>query len=97
MTQRRLHLVCYDIAAPERLRAALALSRHYATGGQKSVHECWLGAEEFGELAHLLTGVIDERHDRILIVPLDPQREVIPLGRGRSPTDAECIVVGGRR
>lgn len=97
MTRRSLHLVCYDIASPERLRSALALSRHYATGGQKSVHECWLTPEELGELTQLLAALLDDRRDRVLILPLDPLRQTIPLGCARSPADDECIVIGSRR
>lgn len=42
MKNRRLYLISYDISDAKRLRAALKLVRAYATGGQLSVHECWL-------------------------------------------------------
>jgi len=47
---RDLYLAAYDVVAPRRLRAALDLMRGYATGGQYSVHECWLTAAERAQL-----------------------------------------------
>lgn len=93
MPNRRLHLVCYDIADPGRLKAALDLSRHYATGGQKSVHECWLTARERSELLQRLEQMIDVRDDRVLLVALDPRRHVVTLGIARSPTNHHLIVI----
>ncbi len=46
MLNRCLYLIAYDVRVPNRLVAALHLTRRYATGGQKSVHECWL-TEDF--------------------------------------------------
>lgn len=95
MPHRALHLFCYDIADPARLKAALDLSRRYATGGQKSVHECWLSEAELGELIHLVAHVINEREDRVLVVRLDPRRDVVPIGAARSPVDRALIIIGG--
>ena len=50
MPQRELHLAAYDISEPRRLVAALKLTRAYATGGQKSVHELYLTPAERGAL-----------------------------------------------
>ncbi|MCU0757095.1 MAG: CRISPR-associated endonuclease Cas2 [Xanthomonadales bacterium] len=94
MRQRRLVLACYDVTRPSRLRAALAVSRRFATGGQKSVHECWVTRWERHELQHLLSLVIDPDADRVLLVHLDGQRRVITLGAALSPVDADCIVIG---
>jgi CRISPR-associated protein Cas2 len=95
MAHRALHLACYDVACPDRLRAALEVSRRFATGGQKSVHECWLTDNEKGRLRDLLCGVIDPAEDRVLIVALDPRRKAIPLGAATSPVDRDVIVIGG--
>ncbi len=46
MPQRALHLIAYDVAHPKRLRRALHIVRHHASGGQKSAHECWLTGTE---------------------------------------------------
>jgi CRISPR-associated protein Cas2 len=94
MSKRRLHIACYDVASPSRLRAALQVTRRYATGGQKSVHECWIDDMEVGSLLQMLCWVIDESEDRVLIVRLDPRRAAVVLGIAMSPVDAECIVLG---
>lgn len=94
MPNRALHLACYDIACPERLRAALEVSRRFATGGQKSVHECWLTDVERDYLLLLLRRVIDLSEDRVLIVALDPRRDTIPLGAANIPVDRDVIVIG---
>jgi CRISPR-associated protein Cas2 len=57
--QRILYLVAYDICHPRRLARALKIVRAYATGGQKSVHECWLLPHELAVLKHDLETVID--------------------------------------
>ncbi len=95
MPHRALHLACYDVACPDRLRAALDVSRRFATGGQKSVHECWLTDAERHDLLRRLRRVIVESEDRVLIVALDPRRDAIPLGAATSPVDRDVIVIGG--
>lgn len=95
MRHRTLYLVCYDIADAGRLKAALDVSRRFATGGQKSVHECWLAPHERRQLLTRITRVIDAREDRVLIVALDPHRSVRTLGTARSPTDRHLILIGG--
>jgi len=94
MTQRKLHIACYDVARPSRLRAALAVTRGYATGGQKSVHECWVTTIEQADLLQTLCWVIDEAEDRVLLVRLDPRRHTVTLGVAVSPVDDDCIVLG---
>ncbi len=87
--QRQLHLVAYDVSEPRRLRAALHLTRRYATGGQKSVHECWLTAAEKGRLLADLAQILDEAHDRLLCLRLDPRQRVVTLGRGVAPENPD--------
>lgn len=36
------YLAAYDVSDPKRLQQALHVLRDYATGGQKSVFECFL-------------------------------------------------------
>jgi len=50
MKDRDLYLAAYDISAPDRLRAMLYAVKGYATGGQKSVYECFLSQGERQEL-----------------------------------------------
>ncbi|MBB5015881.1 CRISPR-associated endonuclease Cas2 [Rehaibacterium terrae] len=92
-TLRRLHIVCYDVSCPRRLRTALVLARRYASGGQKSVHECWLNAREQGDLLADLARLIDEDRDRILCARLDPQRSPMFRGAGRLPCDDDFLLV----
>lgn len=90
---RQLYVVCYDIASPKRLQAALHLVRHYASGGQKSVHECWLSEPERGQLLAGYAWLVDEGCDRILLARLDPRRTPMFRGAGRLPTDDDFLMV----
>lgn len=94
MSIRKLHVVCYDVRRASHRRAALKISRRYATGGQKSVHECWVDRAERAALLEMLVLAIHEPTDRILLVRLDPHRATLTLGAARSPVDADCIVLG---
>ncbi|BCX88951.1 CRISPR-associated protein Cas2 [Methylomarinovum tepidoasis] len=91
---RRLHLAAYDVSDAKRLRAALHITRRYATGGQKSVHECWVTAAEKGHLIADLSQVLDEARDRLLILRLDPRQTVTALGRAVPPADPEWFYIG---
>lgn len=90
---RQLYVVCYDIASPKRLQAALHLVRRYASGGQKSVHECWLSEPERGQLLAGYAWLVDEGRDRILLARLDPRRTPMFRGAGRLPTDDDFLMV----
>lgn len=91
---RDLYLVAYDVRDPRRLRAALYLTRRYATGGQKSVHECWLTAAEKGCLIAGLCQVLEEDSDALLVIRLDPRQTVTALGRAVAPSDPDWFYVG---
>ncbi len=92
--QRHLHLIAYDVGDPGRLRAALHLARHYATGGQKSVHECWLTAAEKGRLLADLAQLLEENRDRLLSIRLDPRQKTVTLGRGVAPENPDWFYLG---
>lgn len=93
MTNRDLYLVAYDVRDESRLRAALYLARRYATGGQKSVHECWLTEAEKGELITALCQVLEEE-DALLVMRLDPRQTVTTLGRAVAPKNPAWFYVG---
>lgn len=82
------------MADPRRLRLALQVAKQYASGGQKSVFECFLTEPErdqmFGEMQELLCP--DE--DRFLLLRLDSRREVAVLGVGVAPEDPDFYYVG---
>ena len=83
---RTLFLVSYDIRQPGRLREALDLVKGYATGGQKSVYECFLGAQEQKIFFQDLQKVVAAEDD-LMFLSLDPRATVFTLGRARSPED----------
>jgi CRISPR-associated protein Cas2 len=92
--QRSLYLVAYDICHPRRLVRALKIVRAYATGGQKSVHECWLLPGELATLKRDLEAVIDLGEDSVLFVRLDPRLKPRTLGIARPPVDPAFFFVG---
>jgi CRISPR-associated protein Cas2 len=91
---RSLFLVLYDISCPRRLARALAAVREYATGGQKSVHECFLAPDEVRALRDALRAVIDAGADSVLLVRLDPRMRPRTLGIARKPADPAFFYVG---
>jgi CRISPR-associated protein Cas2 len=88
METRVLYLAAYDVSDPRRLRGTLELVRGYSTGGQKSVHECFLTAAERGRLLLDVAHVLDEAEDSFLLLRLDPRARVIVLGKAIEPADA---------
>ena len=94
MKQRNLYLISYDVRKPKRLRAVLKATREFATGGQQSVHECWLSDAERGDLLATLAMIIDDSVDSLICIRLDARQSVITLGRALSPDDGDCFYVG---
>lgn len=93
LTDRDLYLAAYDIAARRRLRAALDLVRSYATGGQYSVHECWLTPAERAQLIVDANSLLDAEEDRMLLLRLDPRGATITLGVAERPADPACFYI----
>lgn len=91
---RALYLVAYDIRHPRRLARALKVVRAYATGGQKSVHECWMLPAERASLQQELETVIDRGEDSVLFIRLDPRLKPRILGIARMPADPAFFFVG---
>ncbi len=94
MSSRTLHLIAYDIARPKRLRRALHAVRGYASGGQKSAHECFLSAPERHALLARLRGIAHPRDDRLLAIRLDPRSPPRLLGIARPPLRGSFIIIG---
>jgi CRISPR-associated protein Cas2 len=85
MRGRKLHLVAYDVADPKRLARALKVCKQFATGGQKSVFECWMTE---GERRHLLSSmrtILSDVEDRFFLVRLDPRCKPHVLGLAVPP------------
>lgn len=93
MPARSLHLAAYDIRHPRRLRKALHVLKDFASGGQKSVFECYLTATERRELLDRIAQVMDLDDDRFLIVPLG-SGAVKVLGVAVQPADPGFYYVG---
>jgi CRISPR-associated protein Cas2 len=94
MPHRDLHLAAYDISEPRRLSAALKLTRAYATGGQKSVHELYLTSAERAALVEDMSVLMDLQTDRFLLLRLDPRSRVHTLGKAVAPCDPDYFYVG---
>lgn len=87
MENRDLYLAAYDISSPQRAHQVLQIVKGYATGGQKSVYECFLSPAEKADLVLGVQSVIDARFDRFLLVRLDPRSRVYTLGIAVPPQD----------
>jgi len=94
MSQRRLYLAAYDISCPQRLNRSLRVLKGYASGGQKSVFECFLTRAERRALLAEIDDVIDRRDDRFLLLPLAGERRVQTLGIALPPEDPAYYYVG---
>lgn len=94
MSTRALYLVAYDIRHPRRLAKALKVVKAYATGGQKSVHECFLSPREKVELRQELGRVIRRSEDSVVFVRLDPRARPRTLGIAVPPRDEAFFYIG---
>ncbi len=94
MEQRILYLAAYDIAELDRLREGLHILRDYATGGQKSVFECFLTISEKRQLIQRMDDLIEPREDRFLLVRLSRRRPTRVLGLGRQPRQPRYFYIG---
>ena len=94
MKNRQLYIAAYDISDAKRLRKVLYAVRGYATGGQKSVYECFLTSAEKRTLLADMTSVIDDVEDRFILIRLDERGCVRTLGKGVPPQDQSFFYVG---
>lgn len=91
---RPLYVVAYDVTDPARLRRVHDAVKGYATGGQKSVHECFLSAGELRALRADLSDLADPQEDSVIFLRLDPRMGVHTLGVGVKPRDEPFFYVG---
>lgn len=94
MSTRPLFLVAYDIRHPRRLSRVLHAVKAYSTGGQKSVHECFLSPGEKRELGRQLCRLIDPGDDSVLLIRPQPRARIRTLGIARSPRDEDYFYIG---
>ena len=89
-----LHIAAYDVTDPKRLRKALDVVKNYASGGQKSVYECFLTEAERVRLIREMEAVIDIHQDRFLLLRLDPRARIITFGIAQPPAEPTLYYVG---
>ena len=94
MKNRQLYLAAYDISCNRRLRKALYLLRGYASGGQKSVFECFLTPAEKLQLLEAIGLVIDPVEDRFILLRLAGAKHIRTLGKAVLPQDGSFFYVG---
>lgn len=94
MSKRKLYLAAYDVADPRRLRLALNAVKEFATGGQKSVYECFLTDVEREELLANVGRFLDTEEDRFMLLRFDPRCKVRTLGVAVRPADPDYFYVG---
>lgn len=94
MKNRDLYLAAYDIADDKRLRRALFLVKGYATGGQKSVFECFLTEAEKRRLLVNMDEILEDEEDRFALIRLDPRATVHAIGIAVAPEDPPFFYYG---
>lgn len=94
MNTRKLYIAAYDVADPKRLRQALHILKDYASGGQKSVFECYLTETERRTLLARVEAVLDPDEDRFMILPLAGRHGIRTLGIAVPPEDPDYYYVG---
>jgi CRISPR-associated protein Cas2 len=94
MAKRQLYLAAYDISCNRRLRKALYVLRGYASGGQKSVFECFLTASEKSQLLDEIAQVINPAEDRFILLRLEGVKYIRTLGKAVTPQDGTFFYVG---
>jgi len=89
MQPRQLYLIAYDIHHAERLAQALYVVRQYATGGQKSVFECYLSTVEKAQLIQQIQPILCTDEDSCFIIQLDVRMHVSTLGIAVPPSNLD--------
>jgi len=80
MSNRHLFILAYDVVNKKRRSRALHVARSYATGGQKSVFECWLSEQERQQCLQRMSHILQANEDRLLLIRLDPRQRSYTLG-----------------
>ncbi len=94
MTKRVLHIAAYDVAEPARLRKIHHVIKRFATGGQKSVLECFLTPSEREELLAEAGALMNEGEDRLELLRVEERARPVLLGTATTATDPDFFYVG---
>lgn len=93
MPYRSLYIIAYDISAPDRQRHVRRLLQGYATGGQKSLFECWLTAAEYRRVCKIAVDNIDPGTDRLHIFHLGEKSTPRLLGKATQILQEPFIIM----
>lgn len=91
---RIFYIIAYDISDERRLARARHFLKGYATGGQKSVYECFLEKEELKFIISKIRRLISLHEDRVHIFRIDARSEVHTLGIAVKPKDPKYFYIG---
>ena len=94
MSPRALYIAAYDISDPSRLRRVHKVVKTYATGGQKSVYECFLTPFERRALRRSLLSLIDQREDRFALLRVEERADPILHGIAVPAVDPHFYYLG---
>ena len=94
MATNRLYIATYDVTDPRRLYRLRQAIRQYATGGQKSVFECFLTPAAHRELIMWTLPIIDESKDRFALLQVEERTKPILLGTAISAVDPDFQYIG---
>ena len=94
MPKRSLFIAAYDAASPARLRRVHRVVKAFATGGQKSVFECFLSPIERKTLLVNAREFINEREDRFALLRVEERAAPVLLGIATPPADPHFYYVG---
>ena len=90
----KLYIATYDVADPRRLYRLRQAVRQYATGGQKSVFECFLTPAAHPELIMRALSIIDESKDCFALLQVEERTEPILLGIAIPAVDPDFQYIG---
>lgn len=93
MSKRSLFIAAYDVASPARLRQVHRAVRAYASGGQKSVFECFLTPMERKTLLVKARRLVNEREDRFALLRVEERAAPVLLGIATPPADPDFYFV----
>ena len=94
MTKRVLHIAAYDVSDPSRLRKVHHVVKRFATGGQKSVFECFLTPAEREVLLADARELLDEDEDRLALLRVEQRARPMLLGIAVPAADPDFYYVG---
>lgn len=94
MSHRALYIAAYDVASPRRLRQMHRTVKKYATGGQKSVFECFLSPTERRALLARARTLVNEREDRFALLRVEERTKPVLMGIATEPADPCFYYVG---